>query len=539
MERETEQLLMRYLEGEMDEPSAQALEEQLKADAGLREEFVRFARQERVLRALLETDDEQFGRQILNQIRAERDGEAFVHRVQHEIGQKRRRTRRPLRPRKKPRSSAASLLAPLAAAAVLLAATATYLAFQKEATPPELVPALTEIRGAEAMLVRLNGAEAPAALGAELRPGQTLRLGTDTHARFQYPDGTYVDLSAGSHLFLEAPSDPPGKHLRLDQGTLTAHVTPQPARAPLIATTDLARATVRGTVFTLTAGTSATRLDVQRGRVELERLADSANVTVAEGQFAVAARDLAHALVASPSAPRDATVDDFLKRTCVHDKTRLPYRLFVPLQYDAARKYPLVLFLHGIGEKGIDNAKPLNNNANGAMVFVTGAVQARHPCFMLVPQSESGWWTAYQDVLPQLLTDLGGEYGIDMDRLYVTGLSSGGRGVWELLIHNPSLFAAGVPICGNGDPKKASLLVDVPIWNFHTADDPTMPVKGSRNMIEAIRKAGGKPYYTEYPTGGHGSSWVRAYKEPALVDWLMAQRRGRPASAPDNVPDAR
>jgi predicted esterase/anti-sigma factor RsiW len=555
MERETEQLLMRYLEGELDTPSMQAFEDQLRADAALREEFVRFARQERVLRTMLIQDDAQLSDQVLNRIRAEKDGEAFVASVQREIGEKRGRAkshgrqgssarRRSLRLRLRTRPGLGAFIAPLAIAATLLAAAGIYLAFQTSVTTPELVAVLTELRGAEGATANAEIAGKPAQAGAKLQPGQTLSLGRGTQASLRYPDGTRVDLRPESRVTLLQPDGPAAKHLRLEQGTLTADVTPQPANAPLVASTTLARATVRGTVFTLTAGAADTRLDVRHGRVQLERLADGADVMVAEGQFAVAGTDLAAALVARSSAvqtaaTRDAKPEDFLSRVFTQGNARLPYRLFVPQPQDPARKFPLVLFLHGIGEKGTDNAKPLGNNANGAMVFVSATAQAANPCFMLVPQSESGWWGAYADLIPQLLKELSGEYRIDMDRVYVTGLSSGGTGVWEMLIRNPSLFAAAVPICGSGDAKKAALLVDIPIWNFHTADDPTMPVKGSRNMIDAIRQAGGKPFYTEYPTGGHGSSWVRAYKDPSLVEWVMAQRRGRPVSAPAGIPNAR
>jgi predicted peptidase len=215
---------------------------------------------------------------------------------------------------------------------------------------------------------------------------------------------------------------------------------------------------------------------------------------------------------------------------------KLPYRLFVPQNYDKNRKYPLVLFLHGLGEKGTDNNKPLNNKAQGAMVFVSAKNQAENPCFMVVPQAESGWWPDYIPSLAQLMADLPKEFSIDTDRLYVTGLSFGGTGTWHIIVRHPKLFAAAVPICGAGEANMASTIVGLPVWNFHTADDPTMKVQGSRVMIEAIRKAGGAPYYTEYAKGGHGSAWTRAFQEPNLVTWLMAQKKGKAATAPNPLP---
>ena len=113
---------------------------------------------------------------------------------------------------------------------------------------------------------------------------------------------------------------------------------------------------------------------------------------------------------------------------------------------------------------------------------------------------------------------------VDRGRIYLTGHSMGGAGTWHMIAHRPRFFAAAVPVCGHPAPSTASAVKDVPIWNFHGAADDIEPVATSRVMIEALRKAGGRPIHTEYPGVGHNVfRW--AYTEPSLVDWLYAQKR--------------
>jgi len=124
------------------------------------------------------------------------------------------------------------------------------------------------------------------------------------------------------------------------------------------------------------------------------------------------------------------------------------------------------------------------------------------------------------EVVDSLLAEL----PIDRTRIYVTGHSMGGAGTWHMIAHRPRFFAAAVPVCGHPLPETAPLVKDVPIWNFHGATDDVEPVETSRVMIEAIRKAGGRPRHTEYPGVGH-TVFAWAYTEPALVEWLFAQKR--------------
>lgn len=215
----------------------------------------------------------------------------------------------------------------------------------------------------------------------------------------------------------------------------------------------------------------------------------------------------------------------------------LPYRLLKPKDYDPARRYPLVLFLHGAGERGTDNAKQLTH---GAREFATPERQAKYPCFVVAPQCPEGikWvdvdWGADAHVQPvqpteptrlalALVASLQHEFSIDARRLYVTGLSMGGFGTWDIITRYPRQFAAAVPVCGGADESKAPLIARMPIWAFHGDQDTTVKTKRSRNMIAALRAAEGNPRYTEYPGVGHGC-WGPAYATAALYEWLFAQK---------------
>ncbi|MDQ3798787.1 MAG: prolyl oligopeptidase family serine peptidase [Acidobacteriota bacterium] len=227
----------------------------------------------------------------------------------------------------------------------------------------------------------------------------------------------------------------------------------------------------------------------------------------------------------------------FEARIYEKDGKRMPYRLFVPAHYDKNKKYPLVLWLHGGAGRGGDNEKQISGgNAPGATVWTTRESQARNPAFVLAPQCPPGEsWSAINDAerkpskhletVVELLRDLRKEYGgIDADRLYVAGQSLGGYGAWALITEYPEMFAAAIPLCGGGNAAKAKNLVNVSIWAFHGDEDKAVDVKESRKMIEAVRKAGGNPKYTEYKGVGH-AVWERAFAEPELLPWVFAQKR--------------
>ena len=208
---------------------------------------------------------------------------------------------------------------------------------------------------------------------------------------------------------------------------------------------------------------------------------------------------------------------------------RLPYRLWVPTNHLTDGPLPLVLFLHGAGERGTDNLLQLTGQPH-ALSFVSYQNQEAYPCFFVAPQCPANSsWTVMTNLenVGGMMSNLLAQYSIDLDRVYVTGLSLGGYGSWALLAEAPDAFAAAVPICGGLVFDSAFIKKETPIWDFHSADDPTVAVANSRTNIAALRERGGTPIYTEYASAGH-FSWVPAYSSQAMIDWMMAQRRGEP-----------
>jgi MYXO-CTERM domain-containing protein len=219
----------------------------------------------------------------------------------------------------------------------------------------------------------------------------------------------------------------------------------------------------------------------------------------------------------------------------------LPYRLFKVKNPTAGTKYPLILFLHGAGERGDNNTSQLTANA-GATVWATDAHQAEHPAYVIAPQCPAGkqWvdtdWTlgSYSTttvpVSDQLTTALeiadavATEFGTDPARQYITGLSMGGYGTWDAVVRNPTRFAAALPVCGAGDPSKADLIKLLPLWTFHGDADATVPVKGSRDMVTALKAVGSTVQYTEYPGVGH-DAWTMTYANEQVIDWLFENKK--------------
>ncbi|MCA9114562.1 MAG: prolyl oligopeptidase family serine peptidase, partial [Planctomycetaceae bacterium] len=203
------------------------------------------------------------------------------------------------------------------------------------------------------------------------------------------------------------------------------------------------------------------------------------------------------------------------------------FLLALPEDYeqDQQKKWPLMLFLHGSGERG-DNFDLVKVHGPPMQI----AAGKKFPMIVASPQCPAGKrWQAV--TLLALIDHLAAKYRVDQDRIYVTGLSMGGFGTWALAAYAPERLAAIVPICGGGERYWARDVKHLPIWAFHGAKDTAVPVERSESMIEAITKAGGKPKLTIYPDAGH-NSWKATYDNPEVYTWLLSQKRGQAAADP-------
>ncbi len=199
------------------------------------------------------------------------------------------------------------------------------------------------------------------------------------------------------------------------------------------------------------------------------------------------------------------------------------YQLFLPSFFEKGKPLPLMLFLHGAGERGEDLDKV---KQWGPPRFLPE--RPDFPFIVVSPQCPKGqWWDL--DVLSALIDQIERTHAIDSDRIVVTGLSMGGYGSWGLAAATPERFAAIAPVCGGGDPETADSLVGIPVWNFHGSADRVVPEQKSLQMVAAILAAGGERVkHTSYPGVGH-DSWRQAYSGDQLWNWLLAQRRGASA----------
>jgi predicted esterase len=203
--------------------------------------------------------------------------------------------------------------------------------------------------------------------------------------------------------------------------------------------------------------------------------------------------------------------------------------------HSGEQKYPLLLFLHGSGERG-DDVDTLRENGPPKVVKemgATGELLRGHgaPGFIVVsPQCRAGEWWCARD-LAAVLDEAEMRFRVDPERVYVTGLSMGGYGTWELAEEYPDRFAAIAPVCGAGNPDAAKRLKDLPAWVFHGQRDTVVPFKRSQDMVNALKKAGGRVRFTAYPDRGH-DCWTPTYANTQLYDWLLKQKRGAPDEPP-------
>lgn len=194
------------------------------------------------------------------------------------------------------------------------------------------------------------------------------------------------------------------------------------------------------------------------------------------------------------------------------------YLLFLPEGYETQEKWPMIMFLHGASERG-SNLDDVKRNGVARVV----EEKPNFPFIVVSPQCpRNEYWTLPQ--LSALLDRARASYHVDLDRVYLTGLSMGGYGTWHLAAAQPQRFAAIAPICGGGNPNEACNLKNLPVWAFHGAKDRIVPISESEKMVTALKACGGNVKFTVYPEAGH-DSWTQTYNNPELYDWFLQHRR--------------
>jgi len=230
---------------------------------------------------------------------------------------------------------------------------------------------------------------------------------------------------------------------------------------------------------------------------------------------------------AGPSTPADDTPLPGQQRTARLDtqiRFTMDYLLFLPSDYEKKESWPLMLFLHGAGERG-DDLELVKKHGPPKIVD-----EKKDFAFILVsPQCKpKRWWEPTE--LTALLDDVVARYKVDQDRIYVTGLSMGGFGTWSLAAYTPHRFAAIVPICGGGEQYWTKRFPHLPVWVFHGAEDKVVPPERSQEIVDALKKHGGNVQLTIYPEAGH-DAWTETYDNPELYDWLLKQKHNGRESA--------
>jgi predicted peptidase len=236
----------------------------------------------------------------------------------------------------------------------------------------------------------------------------------------------------------------------------------------------------------------------------------------------------------------------YKKEVFVLNNDTLPYRILLPVNYDASKKYPLILVLHGAGERGNDNEAQL---VHGSYLFLKDSIRERFPAIVVFPQCPvNSFWSNVKfnfdtathsrslqflaegepsiamKLAQELLFKIIKEYPVNKKQVYVGGLSMGGMGTFEIVRRNPALFAAAFPICGGGAAATAPAIKKVKWWVFHGAADAVVPASLSQEMVDALKAAGADVKFSLYPGVDH-NSWDNAFAEPDLLPWLFAQHK--------------
>jgi predicted peptidase len=241
----------------------------------------------------------------------------------------------------------------------------------------------------------------------------------------------------------------------------------------------------------------------------------------AGGSMEVQFRDMMIQPLPTPTAA-EPNQPGFHLRTLKTDKGERRYTVYVPEGYDGTKTFPAILFLHGAGERGDDGVTPAQVGIGPAILNRPGGI----PAIVVMPQARQTWSADSADGVAalQALDEVMRDYKVDPKRVVLTGLSMGGRGSWDIGTAHPERFAAVVPICGPGDPETADRLKGLPVWTFCGDADRDETVLNLRTMVETLRNAGNPAKLTEYRAVGH-NSWDRAYNNPELIGWMLAQAR--------------
>lgn len=252
-------------------------------------------------------------------------------------------------------------------------------------------------------------------------------------------------------------------------------------------------------------------------------------------------------------------IDSLLARYSFISKNalKIPYRLYQPINTE--EKLPLVIFLHGRGDRGTDNSAQIYHEAGFILnknSILTSNMQLKYPCYILIPQcsdkTENEEWANWVGNTPQtpfaglgkngsyimnenpsesgeaaleLIDKTIKDYNIDTNRIYLIGVSMGGFGVWEFTARKPHLFAAAIPMAGYSDSSQIENIKHIPYWIFHGNKDEWNPVEGSRTMYKLLKQENADVKYTEYEGINHGEAFKKAFNEPDLIPWLFSKTK--------------
>lgn len=253
--------------------------------------------------------------------------------------------------------------------------------------------------------------------------------------------------------------------------------------------------------------------------------------------------------------PESATTDDFLYGSYSNSELyehALPYRYYLPVNYDSEKEYPILMYLHGAGRRGTDNSNQLNNPKPLFDRLLNAENINKYQCIIVAPQCPSGeqwvdtpWGNGSYSIdnvpvsdelsmAKDIILEFENKFNVDTNRVYIAGQSMGGYGTWDMIMRNPNMFAAAIPQCAAGDPSIAGKLKTMAIWAHHGEADTTVPLSGSREMVDAIKKAGSTNIrYTQYPNIGHEVQ-VETFKDEDLLEWLFSKSLDTNASVNDN-----